>query len=172
MKMVEGKDEIREMLRKAYQIEIDGYTFYSMTADKAEKPAVQELFDKLAKDEIQHQAYLKNVMSSYKDKGVEAFNIEQRDPDVMAFSATIFTDRFKEQARGAKFELGALSIGMTLESNAIAYFAGAAASADDDEVRGFYSYLADWERLHLEALQNLFNGVRDDFWSEGGFSPF
>lgn len=170
--MAEMKDEIRDMLRKAYQIEVDGYTFYSMTADKAEKPAVQELFDKLAKDEIQHQTYLKNVMSSYQDKGIEAFNVAQRDPDLMAFSATIFTDRFKAQAKGASFELGALSIGMTLESNAIAYFAGAAASAEDDEVRGFYEYLADWERLHLEALQKLYNGVREDFWTEGGFSPF
>ena len=33
-------------------------------------------------------------------------------------------------------------------------------------------FLADWERQHLEALQRLYNGVRQDFWTDGGFAPF
>ncbi|MBD3872760.1 MAG: hypothetical protein IFK91_07590, partial [Acidobacteria bacterium] len=56
--MPEATDDIREILRKAYQIEVDGYTFYSMAADQASKQPVQELFDKLARDEVQHKAYL------------------------------------------------------------------------------------------------------------------
>ena len=170
--MTDTQDTIQGILRKAYQIEVDGYTFYSMAADRADKEAVQELFEKLASDEVQHKAYLKNVMSVYEDRGVEAFNVNRRDPDLAAFSATIFTDKFKKQAAGASFELGVLSIGMTLETNAIQYFTGAAKSAGDDEVRGFYEYLADWEKLHYEALQNLHDQVRQDFWSDTGFSPF
>jgi rubrerythrin len=165
-------DEIREILRKAYQIEVDGYTFYSMAAEKAQKESVQELFDKLAHDEIQHKAYLKSVMSSYEEKGVEAFNVNLRDPDLKAFTATIFTDRFKEQARGADFEIGVLSIGMTLETNAINHFSQAATTAVETEVREFYEFLADWERQHLDALRNLYDGVRQDFWAEGGFAPY
>ena len=165
-------DDIREVLKKAYQIEVDGYTFYSMAADRAEKPAVQELFDKLARDEVQHKAYLQGVMGSFEDKGVEAFNIHRRDPDLKAFTSTIYTDGFKEQARGADFEMGVLSIGMTLETRAIQYFTGAAKSASEDEVRDFYQFLADWEKEHLETLQSLYNGVRQDFWSDGGFAPF
>ena len=165
-------DDIREVLKKAYQIEVDGYTFYSMAADRAEKPAVQELFDKLARDEVQHKAYLQSVMGSFEDKGIEAFNIHRRDPDLKAFTNTIYTDGFKEQARGADFEMGVLSIGMTLETRAIQYFTGAAKSASEDEVRDFYQFLADWEKSHLEALQNLYGGVREDHWADGGFSPF
>jgi len=165
-------DDIREILRKAYQIEVDGYTFYSMAADRASKPAVQELFDKLARDEIQHKAYLQGVMGSYEDKGIEAFNIHRRDPDLQSFSSTIFTEEFKRQVHGAELELGVLSIGMTLESNAIRYFSGAAENAAEEEVREFYQFLADWEQQHLEALQSLYNGVRQDFWSDGGFAPF
>ena len=165
-------EEIREVLKKAYQIEVDGYTFYSMAADRADKPAVQELFDKLAHDEIQHKAYIKSVMGSYEDKGVEAFNIARRDPDLKAFTDTIYTEGFKAQARDADFEMGVLSIGMTLETRAIQYFAGAAKAADEDEVRDFYQFLADWEKGHLDALQMLYGGVREDYWAEGGFSPF
>ncbi len=170
--MAQAHDEIREILKKAYQIEVDGYTFYSMAADRASKPAVQELFDKLARDEVQHKAYLQSVINSYEEKGLAAFNINLRDPDLKAFTGTIFTEQFTQQAEGADFELGVLSIGMTLESNAIKYFAGAAENTSEREVREFYEFLADWERQHLEALQALYNGVRQDFWSDGGFAPF
>src|SRR5512139_2767134 len=44
---VNEREQILEILRKAYQIEVDGYTFYSMTAMQATKPAVKELFEKL-----------------------------------------------------------------------------------------------------------------------------
>jgi rubrerythrin len=170
--MTEAEGKIHEILRKAYQIEVDGYMFYSMAADQASKPAVGELFEKLAKDEVQHQAYLKGVMSSYDERGLEAFNVHFRDPDLKAFTATFFTDRFKEQAGGATFELGVLSIGMTLETNAIECFSNAADATGEREVREFYAFLADWERQHLEALRMLYDGVRQDHWAEGGFAPF
>ncbi len=124
--MTQEIDEIHEILRKAYQIEVDGYTFYSMAAERASKPAVQELFDKLARDEVQHKAYLQSVIGSYEEKGLAAFSVPHRDPDLKAFTGTIFTEEFKKQAHGADFELGVLSIGMTLETNAIQYFSGAA----------------------------------------------
>ena len=123
-------DQILDILRKAYQIEVDGYTFYSMTADRADKPAVQELFGKLAQDEVQHQAFLRSVLKNYHDKGVEAFSMGIVLPDLRAFSDKVFTDRFREQAEGAAFEMAALSVGMTLEKNAVAYFSGRRQDAD------------------------------------------
>jgi len=89
-----------------------------------------------------------------------------------AFTAKIFTDQFRQQAAGAEFEVAALSIGMTLESRAIEYFSGAAKSAADNDVRTFYGFLADWERAHLDALSNLYNSVRADYWADSGFAPF
>jgi hypothetical protein len=29
-----------------------------------------------------------------------------------------------------------------------------------------------WEKQHFEALQNLYNSVRQDFFSAGSFAPF
>jgi rubrerythrin len=143
-----------------------------MTADKADKPAVQELFDKLAKDEVQHKAYIKEIMGHYEDQGVGAFAVARRDPDLKAFTATIFSDEFRKQAEGTDFELGVLSIGMTLETRAITYFSGAADKAAEGEVRDFYRFLADWEKQHFEALQKLYNGIREGIWDDSGFSPF
>ena len=166
------KDEIKNVLRRAYQIEVDGYTFYSMAADKADKPAVQEIFGKLADDETQHKLYLQDVMGNYEDKGIEAFNIARRDPDLKAFTSTIFSADFQKQADGTDFEMGVLSVGMTLESRAIKFFSGAADKATDAEVRDFYRFLADWEKQHFDSLQQLYNGIREDVWGDSGFSPF
>jgi rubrerythrin len=166
------QDAVLDILRKAYQIEIDGYTFYSMTADRAGKPAVQELFTKLAQDEVEHQAFLRNIAGSYDAVGVEAFKLHLRTPDLRAFADKVFTSRFREQAAGAEFEMGALSVGMTLETNAITYFTGAAQSAKEEEVKKFYRFLADWEKQHFDALQRLFTSVREDFFAAGNFAPF
>jgi rubrerythrin len=167
-----ARNHIIEILRKAYQIEVDGYTFYSMTADRADKPAVQDLFGKLAQDEVQHQAFLRSVLKGYDEQGLGAFSVSMKIPDLSAFSDKVFTDRFREQAEGAAFEMAALSVGMTLEKNALAYFSTAAREATDAEVRQFYQFLADWEQRHLDALQGLHESIRSDFWDRSGFSPF
>jgi rubrerythrin len=160
-----AREQIVDILRKAYQIEVDGYTFYSMTA-------VQDLFGKLAQDEVQHQAYLRSVLKNYDQQGLGAFNIAIKLPDLRAFADKVFTERFREQAEGAAFEMAALSVGMTLEKNAVAYFSTASQQATDQEVRQFYGFLADWERQHLDALQGLHETIRSDFWDRSGFSPF
>ena len=167
-----SRDTILEVINRAYQIEVDGYTFYSMTADRAQKPAVQELFSKLASDEVQHQAFLKSVAKNYDEQGAKAFRFETKLPDARAVASQIFTGRFREQAAGAQFEMAVLSIGMTLESNAITYFSTAAKQASDREVREFYQFLANWEQQHYDALQNIFSIVRSDHMAESGFSPF
>lgn len=166
------RQEILEILKKAFQIEVDGYTFYSMTADRASKPAVQELFAKLARDEVEHQKYLKGVMKGYDAEGLAAFVVQRRAPELKAFSDAVFSEKFRQQAHGAMFEVGALSVGMTLENNAVAFFTRAAEGAKDKEVQDFYAFLADWEREHFAALQGLYNSVRADFWESSGFAPF
>jgi len=170
--MSDNRDAILEIVGKAYQIETDGYTFYSMTAERSTKPAVQELFSKLASDEVQHQAFLKSVAKNYDEKGVAAFRFDAKMPDARGVTSQIFTGTFREQAAGAQFELAVLSIGMTLESNAIKYFTTAAKQASDREVREFYQFLANWEQQHYDSLQNIFSIVRSDHMAESGFSPF
>ncbi len=166
------REEILDILRQAYQIEVDGSTFYAMTADRADKPAVQELFAKLASDEVQHQAFLKEIARNYDAKGPAAFAIQRRAPDMRALSEQVFSERFRQQARGATFELAVLSVGMTLETRAIAYFSEAAKGATEQEVREFYEFLAEWERQHLEALHQLHGLVQGDHWAASGFAPF
>ena len=169
---MEAREQILEILRKAYQIEVDGYTFYAMTAEKTTKPAVKELFEKLASDEVQHQAFLKIVGKRYDAEGAAAFAVAKPAANLSGLTDHIFTARFKEQAKGAAFEMGVLSVGLTLETNAMAHFNQAARTADSTEAREFYQFLADWEKQHFDALNTLYGDIRADFWGMGGFAPF
>lgn len=161
---------ILDIIRRAYQLEVDGYTFYSMTAERAPRPALQALFAQLAKDERQHQEYLREVAGHYREKGARAFDVTvpAKVPDLSAFSDAVFSEEVRKQADGAEFESAVLSIGMTVESNAIAHYGAAAKDASDERARAFYQFLAVWERQHLVALQNAYKAVRSDFWQKSG----
>jgi rubrerythrin len=139
-----------------------------MTADRATKPAVQSLFAQLAKDERQHQEYLRDVATHYKEAGKAAFEIPTSQTDMSAFTNAVFTDEVRRQAEGADFEAGVLSVGMTIESNAIVHYTDAAKSAPDPQIHDFYQFLAVWERQHLIALQNAYKAIRSDFWQKSG----
>jgi len=155
-------DAIVDILRKAFQVEVDGLTFYTMTAESATKPASKSLFERLARDETEHQAYLRSVMRRYEEHGASSFAMERRKPDLAEFSSAIFTESFKDQATGEEFELGALSIGMQLEANAVEFFDASARNATDPQIGGFFRFLADWEGLHLRLLQQLYETLRED----------
>jgi rubrerythrin len=167
-----AREQVLEVLRRAYQIEVEGQTFYALCAHRAEKPAVRELFEKLAGDEVQHQVYLRQVLGKYAEHGAGAFDFPRRQPDLGAIASKLFTDRFRKEAQGASFEMAVLSIGMQLESGAMTHFNASAAGATEGEVREFYTFLAGWEKEHYDALAALSQSVRADFWDRAGFTPF
>ncbi len=170
--MTNASSEILEILKGAYAIEVKGHTFYATIAEKSDKPAVRELFEKLADDEVKHQEFLKDVLKNYEAKGTAAFHLaaSEKLPDSSAIAKRLFSEKFAEQARGAEFEFGAVSIGMTLENGAIAHFTSAARSATDADVKNFYKFLAEWEQGHFDALSQLEETLREEFWSNAGFS--
>jgi rubrerythrin len=67
--------------------------------------------------------------------------------------------------------MAVLSVGMTLESNAIACFSAAMQKTTEAEVKRFYQFLVEWEQAHLGALEALYGTVRADFWNKSGLSP-
>jgi len=170
--MSASAEQVLSILRQAYQVEVDGHTFYSMIADKTKQPAVGEIFAKLAADETQHMAYLRGVSEHFRTTGTAAFVMDRKAPDLRIFADRILSNSFRSQAHGAAFEMSALSIGMQLEANAIATFSGAAKNASETEIKDFFEFLANWEKGHMDALHRLYEGVRVDFWEKDGFSPF
>ncbi len=160
--------DILDIIRRAYQLEVDGHTFYTMAAERAKNDAVQKLFARLAQDERQHQEYLREVATNYRTAGAAAFDVQAPVPDWSDFSGPVFTAQLRQEAEGAEFESGVLSVGMNIESNSIAHYSSAARSSADEKAHTFYQFLAVWERQHLVALQNAYKAVRSDFWEKSG----
>jgi rubrerythrin len=155
-------EPIMEILQRAYQVEVDGFTFYSMAADRATKPAVRKLYQRLARDETEHKMYLRSVMKRYEKLGADSFRLDPRDPDLDEFSSQIFTREFKQQTEGELSEVGALSVGIQLERRSVEFFDTAAQQSHDSRISGFYRFLADWEGFHLRTLQHLYDSIRAD----------
>ena len=151
-----------DTLRRAFQIEVDGYTFYSMASEKARTASVGELFVKLASDEQQHQAFLKDIIRFYDVKGTAAFSVPLRSPEMRELTQQVLPDRLGVEAAVVEFEAAVLSIGMQLETNAIACYSEAAKLASKSQVKGFYRFLTDWEVQHLNALRTLHAALRTD----------
>ncbi len=154
------RDPLLDVLRQAFQIEVDGYVFYQMAGEKARTAAVRELLARLAADERQHQAYLKEIIRFYDVKGTTAFAIPLRTPTLLALSRKVLPPGLGSEADEAELEGAVLSVGMQLETNAIAAYTEAAGAADDGNVKGFYRFLADWETQHLAALRSLDAALR------------
>jgi len=153
---------IREILKKALQVEVDGHTFYTMAAERAEQPAVRDLFERLARDEVEHKTYLRNVMRRLEELGADSFFMEPKDPDLAEYSSEIFGEEFRKQALGVTTAQSALSIGMQLEENAVAFFTAAADGSEDPQAKGFFRFLADWEGQHYRILERLLKLVQSD----------
>ena len=57
--MTATKNEMLEGLLQAYKAEVDGYHFYMMAARSTDDPKGREVFERLAKDEVEHARFLK-----------------------------------------------------------------------------------------------------------------
>ncbi len=156
-----ARDQLLDVLRQAFQIEVEGYVFYEMAGEKARSAAVRELFAKLAGDEKQHQTYLKEVIRFYDVKGTSAFAVPLRTPEMLALSRQVLAPGLGVLADEAELEGAVLSIGMQLETNAIGCYTEAARTAGDGNVKGFYRFLADWETQHLTVLRSLDTTLRN-----------
>ena len=170
--MSDAMKEILEGLEKAIQAEVDGYHFYMMAAAGTSDPQAREVFEQLAKEEVDHTNFLKAHHASLKESGKVSPDAKLvRHADLSA-EHPIFSESLRERAKEAHFERSALSIGTQLEMNAIRFYKQQAEAAEDPDVKRFFTELADWEVGHYNALNRELVYLRDERWEADGFSPF
>jgi rubrerythrin len=52
------------------------------------------------------------------------------------------------------------------------FYRDRANESNDEEVKRFYMELSNWESGHYNALLNQQQELKEDYWADGGFSPF
>ena len=165
---------ILDMLKHAMQAERDGFYHYHTASERTVDAKAKEIFQKLALDELTHHKLLEEMLSAL-EKG-------ERPTDVLdsaraAFvpltgPSPIFSEEFKTRIREKHFEMSALSIGMILEQNGIAYYSDMEKKADLPELKKLLHFLVQWEESHLEALSAQAKFFQESYWQGAHFSPF
>ena len=166
----EVKTAMMEVIKEALLAEVKGHQLYCNAAKTTSDPAVEGIFDALARDEEKHIEVLKAQVKNLFDGGQIDLGIVST-LEVGAGSHAIIDDDFKSSLKKGTFEMAAIGIGCDLEKRAIAYYSEHAEKTDNPELKKLFTWLTEWEKGHLAQLLDLEKFYKDAFWAEQGFMP-
>jgi rubrerythrin len=136
--MDKGAKRISEGLVKAIQLEVDGQNFYRMAAKSTADPKGREVFERLAREEEEHERFLKTQYKSISETGVPSKEVRLGSPADLSGISPIFSDQIQTRLGEAHYEMSALSIGIQLELASIQFYKGEAKAVTDPTVQSCY----------------------------------
>lgn len=157
-----------QLLKQAIINEVEGYEFYRLAADGAKDPATKGTFMTLAKEEEKHAEWLR----SYLDESMGKEALFELATIPAPPSPEIFRwDNIEEE--DVQRAITVFSVGMQMEkASAEFYEKGAQQFEDDPKLHELFMILAKWEQAHHDQFLEAYNTLKDEFWSEQGFSRF
>ena len=164
-------NDLLTVLQRAMEFERDGYQFYRMAASQSTFPKPTTMFEHLAEEEKNHFDALQEKYRALLDTGTWAPETAWETAWSPEQTGSIFTEDFVTRIQGQHHEAAALSIGILLEKQAIAFYTAQAEASDDEPVRAFFHELARWEEGHYRMLLREDEGLRDDYWQANRFAP-
>jgi rubrerythrin len=169
--MTDTKDQLLAGLKEAILTEQTGVQFYTVAAGNTADAQGQEVFRQLARDEADHQQWLRRQYGHL----VAGTPWEEMKPEShadLSGPSPIFSDELRSRIGEAHWEMTALSVGLALEEATIIRYRKLAEVADRSEVRRFFEELVKWEESHAEALSRQSNLLKESYWREARFAPF
>lgn len=166
------REILSEGLKKAAMAELEGHNFYMMAATTTRDSKGKEIFQQLAREEMDHFNFLKAHYESVMETGKLSEVARLGERGVFDDSWPIFSDKLKERAEDAHYEMTALSLGIQLEQDAMKFYKEQAEKVGEPDARKFFGELADWERGHYQALLKQQESLKHDYWQGAGFEPF
>lgn len=163
--------ELTEGLRRAYLAEVEGEHFYRMAAAATDDDMGRQVFEQLAADERQHQAFLRHQHDALTETGRLDETVELGRARGLNEKSPLFSDALRARVGEAHFEMTALSVGVQLELAAEKLYRAEAARSTLPFLKRFYTELADWEATHYAALSREQEALRADYWQANGFTP-
>jgi len=167
-----ARRRIIDGIEQAMRTETDGHHFYLMAARSTRDARGQDMLELLASEELDHLRFLQLQKKSLLETGLVDTHAELGPQADLSGPNPIFSDRLRERASEAHFEMSALSIGIQLEINSEKFYQAQAEAAPDEDVRTFFDRLARWEAGHYQALLRQHDSLKEDYWAAGGFAPF
>lgn len=156
------------VIKQAIINEIEGYEFYNMASSKSSSKEVENAFLELANEEMQHVIWLKDLFSKVKDNNVSDFQLalipEPTSPAIFKWENIDRVD--------AGIAVSAFGIGIQMEKASVEYYEKAAKETKIKEAKELYNILTNWEKVHLDKFSSQYEELKEEWWSEQGYSPF
>ncbi len=171
----EHTTRLMSILRDAMELERRGHAFYLQAAEATAASRGKSMFLSLAKDELDHLAYLDGAFRSLLRDGTLPHlpAPAQAEPKAAPSHPEVFPSP-KEAAREIKASAGerdALKRGMQAEQDSIALYSEAASQAQTEAEKALFGSLVAVEQGHLAILQGEYDYINQTgFWM--GFQEF
>ena len=158
-------------LDMAIQTERDGRAFYLRAAESTQDEQGRALFQRLADDELAHEAMLKKRREALVRDGT--WMPLEDDVFVSPPSTPIFAKSLSEADLNARTsDLSALRVAYLLERDAVEFYSRAAEQTDDSEGKKMYLALVEMEKAHEQVLKSEYEWLSEQFRLTMGFAPF
>lgn len=155
------------IIRQAILNETEGYDFYMLAAKQVNDPEASQAFTQLAKEELKHIEWLKDLHDKLAAGKPEEFDVSKlEDPP----SPRIFHWDTAGRESGS-MAVSVFGIGIQMEKAAIDFYNEAAETSQHAVARDLYKKLIQWEHEHLQQFQRDYDSLRDEWWGKQGFSP-
>ena len=153
-------------LRIAILNEVESEKFYKSAAQNAQDPDAAQAFIYLAEDEIRHQQKLGrilNLLTEGTECSIEALDLEE-PPSPAIFKVP--------ESGNAEYgmEISVFHIAILMEKASLDFYRQAAQSTTLALTRQLYEFLANWELKHLDAMENIYDWLTEDWFERQGFS--
>ncbi len=158
------------ILKQAILAERRGAALYDQVAKQTKNPKMAEFFKGMAEEEKGHEALLaaqlKNAM------GGKPFTVAQMNDFGKKVTTAFLTKELLSEINAAGFEAAAIASAINLEKNAVEFYGKQADAATDDNEKKLFRWLSDWEKGHLDMLNQMDRDLTESVWDSNQFFPY
>ncbi len=161
------KEEL-EVIKQGIINEVEGYEFYMMASREAKDEKAKKSLESIAKEEMKHSEYLKELFEVMKESEDEKFKLAfLTDPP----SPKIFKWENKQFTKNS-ISVSIFGTAINLEKASVEFYEEAKKKTKVEEAKKLFDLLIEWEKVHLEQFKKAYNDSMKDWWNEQNFAPF
>jgi rubrerythrin len=149
--MDEKRERIAEVIKMAIQMEKDGHKFFMDKASQTESTLGKKMFERLAKEELQHIATFTEMFDQILEskewhKLIQRHSLEHRMP--------VFEEAVnREPVEVSENDVQALDEALDLERRAIEFFKDAMEKSEDETAKELFGSIMKEEEYHYMLIQ-------------------
>lgn len=160
------KDEIKEAIKTAIQMEKDGYSFYKKAASETSSEMGKSFFESLASDEQLHLEIFQKIFEDKvgKKEWDNLVNSSKKYTEIPIFPKDIGK---VEDINTDTDELDAIRISMDSEKEAIDYYSKIREKSNNAKVKEIIDKIIEQEKNHYLLLEQEFDHLdKTGYWFE------